>query len=70
MADQKFSDLTVSQIITFLDVAETLNMSQSAEKLFVGQPTISKRINDIEAILKLKLFHRTKNNLTLTQAGK
>ena len=46
MADQKFSDLTVSQIITFLNVAETLNMSQSAENLFVGQPTISKRIND------------------------
>ena len=48
MADQKFSDLTVSQIITFLNVAETLNMSQTEQNLFVGQPTNSKRINDSE----------------------
>ncbi len=70
MENNRFSELTVSQINTFLSVGRTLSMSASAQELFLSQSTVSKRINEIEKITGIELFLRKNNSLSLTDAGR
>ena len=50
-------------------VAETRSFSRAAEKLFITQPAISKRIATLEYSLDCQLFDRLGKNVQLTQAG-
>lgn len=50
-------------------VTETGSFSRAAEKLFITQPAISKRISTLEFSLDCKLFDRLGKNIQLTQAG-
>ena len=53
----------------FVRVAEAGNFSKAAAALGVGQPTVSRRIQDLEAQLDVTLFQRTTRALSLTEAG-
>ena len=53
----------------FLALAETGNLTHTAEKLYLAQPTLSKRLQNMEAELGAPLFLRSKQGLTLTPAG-
>jgi DNA-binding transcriptional LysR family regulator len=53
----------------FLTVAETGSLSQAARKLRVSQPTLSRRVAELERQLKSQLFQRTPRGLILTDAG-
>jgi len=53
----------------FLTLAETGNLTRTAEKLYLAQPTLSKRLQNIEAELGVPLFLRSKHGVTLTPAG-
>ena len=50
-------------------VAETGSFSRAADKLFITQPAISKRISTMELSLDCQLFDRLGKNVQLTQAG-
>jgi len=50
-------------------VAEELNFSRAAEKLYLTQPSLSKQIRDLEEMLGTPLFERTKRYVRLTEAG-
>lgn len=50
--------------------SECLNFSRAAEKLYMTQPAVSKRIHIIERAYQVKLFERNYHNLQLTTAGK
>ncbi len=63
-------DLNLRHIFAFNDVAETLNMSKSAQNLFITQSAVSQTIKDIENKLTIKLFIRQNRKLYLTQEGK
>lgn len=65
-----FLEVNFTEIITFLDVSRTLNMSISADNLFISQPAVSKRIIRLEKTYGLILFIRGKKGLQLTPAGK
>ena len=54
----------------FSDVAKTLNMSRSAERLGISQPSISLALQRLEHNIGTPLFIRSKRGVTLTQAGK
>jgi DNA-binding transcriptional LysR family regulator len=61
--------MDIQNIRAFLMVAETRSFSRAAEKLFITQPAISKRIATLEFALDCQLFDRLGKNIQLTQAG-
>jgi len=54
----------------FLQVAELLNISKAAERLFISQPAVTKHIQEMENKLNIPLFERKGNRIYLTRAGK
>jgi DNA-binding transcriptional LysR family regulator len=57
------------QIEAFLQVARRQNLSRAAEALFVSQPTLTARLQSLEAALGEQLFVRTRRGMRLTEAG-
>ncbi|MDP4796724.1 MAG: LysR family transcriptional regulator [Rhodospirillales bacterium] len=53
----------------FLRVAQTSSFRESAEILGISQPSVSSRIQHLEAVLGVKLFERTTRRVTITDAG-
>ena len=53
----------------FIRVADTGSFSKAAADLSIGQPTVSRRIQDLEHQLGADLFLRTTRALSLTEAG-
>lgn len=53
----------------FIRVADTGSFSKAAADLEIGQPTVSRRIQDLEAQLGAELFLRTTRALSLTESG-
>ena len=59
----------LSQFQAFEAAARHLSFSRAAQELNVQQPAISRQIANIESLLEVKLFVRTKPVLTLTSEG-
>lgn len=58
-----------NDLLLVIAVAETGKMSAAAEKLFVSQPYLSKKIARIEAECGIPLFERHAHGVALTPAG-
>jgi DNA-binding transcriptional LysR family regulator len=58
-----------SVVRDFLAVVETGSLSAAARKLRVSQPTLSRRISDLEEKLGATLFLRTPKGLLMTETG-
>ena len=54
----------------FAALARFLSFTETASKLNMSQPTLSKHINSLERELKVPLFSRNGASLSLTKAGK
>jgi DNA-binding transcriptional LysR family regulator len=54
---------------TFLEVRKTRHFGKAAENLYLTQAAVSARIRQLESLLGIKLFIRTRNNIQLTSAG-
>lgn len=52
-----------------ISLAETHSLTRAAERHFLSQPTLTKRLRNIENELNAQLFLRTKAGLRLTPAG-
>ncbi|WP_180038012.1 DNA-binding transcriptional regulator HcaR [Acinetobacter sp. YH16052] len=53
----------------FITVAEELNFSKAALKLYTAQPSLSQQIKDLEEDIGVKLLNRTKRKVELTEEG-
>lgn len=55
----------------FVQVAETLNITEASKALFISQPAVSKAIRNLESSLHVQLFIRDKHKgLLLTEVGR
>lgn len=57
------------RLMIFVDASQTLNFSETAKRLHISQPTVSKAIQALEAELNFSLFERKNGALRLTDKG-
>lgn len=58
------------KIKCFLNVAESLSFTEAGKRMFISQQVISKHIANLEDDLGVRLLHRSRNAVELTEAGK
>ena len=61
--------MELRQLLYFQAVAEARNFTRAAEMTHVTQPSLSRQIQLLEEEVGLKLFHRHKGGVHLTEAG-
>lgn len=61
--------MDIRQLEYFREVATIKSITQSAQKLYVSQPTITVALQKLEQELDIALFDRNKKQFTLTKEG-
>ncbi|ETA74263.1 LysR family transcriptional regulator [Ligilactobacillus equi] len=59
----------IEHLTTFINLAETLNFSKTAENMHLSQSAVSQIIASIEKQLEITLFYRSRKGVTLAPAG-
>jgi DNA-binding transcriptional LysR family regulator len=54
----------------FTAVAEEGNLTRAAERLYVSQPALTKQIRQLETLLGVRLFTRSRAGMSLTEPGR
>ena len=62
--------METSYLQAFVAIAETGSFSQAAQRLFLTQPAISKRLRQLEQQLGSRLLDRSGRRIHLTQSGR
>jgi DNA-binding transcriptional LysR family regulator len=60
----------IAALKAFITVAESASFSLAAERLFLTQPAVSKRIASLEGELDTRLFDRIGRTVSLTESGR
>jgi DNA-binding transcriptional LysR family regulator len=68
-AQDLWRNLDWNDLRTFLAVAESGSLNAAARVLAMTQPTISRRMEDLEYRLGVRLFHRSTRGISLTTEG-
>jgi len=63
-------NLNLSQISTFVAVAEAGSFRSAADQLCISPPAVSARIQQLEQALGVRLFNRTTRSVSLTAEGR
>jgi DNA-binding transcriptional LysR family regulator len=61
---------TPAELLYFLEVANSLNLSRASERLGISQPSLSTAIKRLEKTVGTDIIIRQKRGVALTQAGK
>ncbi len=62
--------LELSELQSFIVLANSLHFRKASEQLFVSQPALSKKIRRLEEKVNGRLFVRTRRKVALTEAGR
>ncbi len=62
--------LTFRLLIYIKAVAETLNFTRAAQRLYLAQPSLSQQIRDLEDQLRFPIFDRGGSGIRVTDAGR
>ena len=61
--------MNLNQLKYIVAIADELNISKAAQKLYVSQPSLSQCVQNIERELGTKIFDRSTTPLKITYAG-
>lgn len=61
--------MKLSNLKSFVDVATEGSFTKASEKSYISQPTLSRRIQELETELGVELFIRLSHGLALSNAG-
>lgn len=61
--------MNTTQIKCFLTLADTLNFTKAAARLYISQPALSRQISTLEQEINCLLFIRDQKSVRLTPAG-
>ena len=61
--------MTLQQLRYIVTIAETGNITESARRLFVSQPSLTNSVHDLETEFQLTIFNRTNKGVTLSSDG-
>jgi len=62
-------DFRIRQLQCFLTLSEVLNYGRASRALYLSQPTLTFQIKSLEEAFGVRLFHRSRNSVCLTEAG-
>lgn len=68
--DDSLGTVSLRRLQVFLTVSETLHVARAAERMGITQPALSQQIQALERALAVRLFHRRKRGIELTEAGR
>jgi DNA-binding transcriptional LysR family regulator len=68
--DTAVNEIDLRLMRAAIAVAEELNFGRAAKRLHISQPALTKQIQDLEGFLKIELFERDHQKVTLTDAGR
>ena len=61
--------IRLDDILAFLQATETGSISAAAQRMGLSKSVVSKRITDLEVVLKVELLHRSTRGVTPTDKG-
>jgi len=61
--------MNTTQIRCFLSLADTMNFTKAAARLYMSQPGLSRQISSLERELNTQLFIRSQKGVAMTPAG-
>ncbi|MGB9662603.1 MAG: LysR substrate-binding domain-containing protein, partial [Moorellaceae bacterium] len=61
--------MNLNYLRTFATIAETQNLSETAERLFLTQPAVTQQVKHLENHFAIQLIERTRRGVALTEAG-
>ena len=61
--------ITIKHLLIFKEVARVKSMSKAAKNLYISQPSISQKIQEIEEYYHIKLFQRYSKSLGISEEG-
>ena len=56
----------LEQFVTFY---QTGTLRETAKKMHISQPALTRNMQKLEAMFEVPLFHRTKNSISLNETG-
>jgi len=58
-----------NDLIYFIEISNTLNLSRTAKRIGISQPSLTLAVKRLEQVIGTELFIRGKNGVVLTKAG-
>lgn len=66
---KRIGNMTLTQLIYAVKIADTKSMNKAATELFVSQPALSGAIRELEDELHIEIFMRSNRGIAVTPAG-
>ena len=67
--DVEVEEMTLKQLRYITEVAETGNITEAANRLYIAQPSLTASIQELEKEFGITIFHRSRKGIEITREG-